>query len=495
MTVQTPAEIPIHFTDHFGISEAALTEYGAFNISLLTDLPLFIDPFLLFNSSDAKYQGLHQGIIRYLRFLRDLSQPGGIDPGLLAAWFTFPEVRQNWLGYSKKGNRGSGLGPQFAASLYRNLNTVFSSFGEEDITRGSHLEKLCLIEDGVGRDNISDFTTNLIKGYLLRYSETFATNVLSADHRREFHVSKVQFNYSTRSWESGRFVLPWDRVSNDYVLLTPRNLLTKDDVWLGKQGLFHDLSDIIDGLPNPTLRAQVNEYFVRVLPEDASAKQEEEAKARVLGKFPVLIEYFIREREDRGDEARAVSDNKVQLTEEVFVHQAKQLARLLQLHSAFYSIDGNTFDEALERVEYLKDIIENKGGHRIFYLRGKPIRKEEDLQILYRLTWWGTQSDVTREANDGRGPADFKVSRGSTDKTIVEFKLATNPKLSHNLKRQAETYAKASDAGSVLKVILYFSASERERVDRILGELGLVNSRHIVLIDARDDNKPSGSRA
>ena len=72
------------------------------------------------------------------------------------------------------GNAGTGLGTRFAGSLHRGLQTVFSNFGDEEIVRSSHLEKLCLIEDGVGRDSVSDFTTNLIKEYLLEYTESFA---------------------------------------------------------------------------------------------------------------------------------------------------------------------------------------------------------------------------------------------------------------------------------------------------------------------------------
>ena len=166
--------IKVHFSDFFGVTREKLTDYGAFNVSLLNDLPLFVDPFLLFNSSKAEYQRLHDDIIRYLRFLRDRSTGGPIKPGLIQAWFTFPEVNQNWLGYSYAGNEGRGLGAKFAHALYRNLNTIFSAFGNETVTRGSHLEKLCLIESGVGKDSISDFTTNLIKDYLLRYTETFS---------------------------------------------------------------------------------------------------------------------------------------------------------------------------------------------------------------------------------------------------------------------------------------------------------------------------------
>ena len=45
-------------------------------ISLVSDLPLFIDPFLLFNSDKPEYRRLPDSIIDYLRFLRDKSVGG-----------------------------------------------------------------------------------------------------------------------------------------------------------------------------------------------------------------------------------------------------------------------------------------------------------------------------------------------------------------------------------------------------------------------------------
>jgi hypothetical protein len=49
--------------DIFGVPEDTLEKYGAFNVAVVVDLPLFIDPFLLFNSKDAKYQTLHNQMI------------------------------------------------------------------------------------------------------------------------------------------------------------------------------------------------------------------------------------------------------------------------------------------------------------------------------------------------------------------------------------------------------------------------------------------------
>ena len=41
------ARVGIYFSDFFQVDKAILDAYGAFNVSLVNDLPLFIDPFLL----------------------------------------------------------------------------------------------------------------------------------------------------------------------------------------------------------------------------------------------------------------------------------------------------------------------------------------------------------------------------------------------------------------------------------------------------------------
>ena len=279
------------------------------------------------------------------------------------------------------------------------------------------------------------------------------------------------------------------------MVLTPRDILTKDDTWISNSDLTDQYHLIANSLPNEALRAQINNYFLSVLPRKASAKEEKETIRRVIREFPQLIEYYIKSKEDTGDQAEAISDRKVAESDSLFVEEVSNLVTLLQSMTGFYERPGDTHAEARERANSLKDVIENKGGHRIFYVNGKAIRNEKDLQILYRLTWYGTPSDISREVDDGRGSADFKASRGSQDKTIIEFKLASNSQLRRNLERQVEIYQRASDADSGLKVITYFSQSELQKVNSILNELGLQGDEHVILIDARSDNKPSASAA
>lgn len=485
--------INIYFSDYFDVAPEALEEYGAFNISLINDLPLFIDPFLLFNSKNPEYQKLHENMISYLQFARDKALAGEINQGLLRTWFTFSEVKQTWLGFSRVGNKGSGLGLDFAHALKDNLHTVFADFGREKITRGSHLEKLCLIRDGVGRDNISDFTTNLIKEFLLMYTQEFAREHIRRRFRKRVSIVKVRFNYETETWESAYFDLPY--ISGEYVLLTPADILTKDDTWINRAGLVDDYYQVANAVPNEQLRAQLNNYLAARLSPKATDSERHAIIASTYREFPELLEYYIRYKEDTGDRAKATSEEKVAESKLFYVEQVRGLVEELHQSTGFYRSSGTTYEEARERVMFLKAVIENKGGYRIFYSKGRPIKKEEDLHILYRLTWFASPSDVNREVNNGRGSVDFAISRGSADKSLVEFKLASNPQLRRNLENQAPIYENASDARHSLKVIFFFSQEERGRVDGILKELKLTGHPDIVLVDARLDNKPSASKA
>jgi hypothetical protein len=354
------------------------------------------------------------------------------------------------------------------------------------------MEKLCLIGSGVGRDHISDFTTNLIKNFLLEYTQSFAKQHVDRSLLRPFRVDKTAFNYETESWESGHYTLPAYR--GEYVILTPSDILTRDETWINRQDLISRFDEIVGALPNESLRAQVDNHLRRQLSKRAKQKEINQARANTIQQFPALIEYYIKDKEDHGGHAASVSSKRVAESEHFYIDQVRPL--ITSLNSVgFYSVAGATYEEAQARVAYLKDNIEHKGGHRLFYVAGAPVRKEEDVQRLFRLVWFGTPSDVTAEANDGRGPVDFKISRGASDKTLVEFKLASNSQLKRNLEHQAEIYQKASDAKRAIKVIIYFSAAECQKVIRMLKTLRLVATPDVVLIDARKDNKPSGSKA
>jgi hypothetical protein len=269
---------------------------------------------------------------------------------------------------------------------------------------------------------------------LLEYTQNFAIKNIHPEFRKTVTVNKVRFSYVTETWERGDYELPF--CNGDFVLLTPRDILTKDEIWISKSDLFNDYDRIADAVPNEQLRSQINNYFLSMLPDKPTSTETQQAIARVIRKFPEIIEYYIRHKEDDGEHARQISDEKIAEIETLFIQQVESFVGQLLKNTEFYNYVGDTYAESHARALFLKDVIENKDGYRLFYLNGKPITREQDLQILFRLTWFATPSDVNREVNNGRGPVDFKISRGSGDKSLVEFKLASNSQLKRNLEKQ-----------------------------------------------------------
>lgn len=265
--------------------------------------------------------------------------------------------------------------------------------------------------------------------------------------------------------------------------------------------LLASFDQIPTAIPDTRLRAAVSNYFELALrrrtgPTKRATQKDRTASAvATIREFPQLIDYYIKLKEMHGEDAVDLSAEKVLQTEIQFSKRLREILQPLLAETNFYQIAGGTYAEAHTRLAYLKHVIEDNGGWRIFYDNdGAPFKRENDLQILYRLVWFGTPVDISREANDGRGPVDFKASRGR-HKTLVEMKLASNTKLEANLKKQVEVYQVSADAERGIKAIIFFTAGERMKVERILKKLGLEGNRDIILIDARSDNKPSASRA
>lgn len=265
----------VYFSEIFNIDEQVLEEYGAINISLINDIPLFIDPFLLYASNKPEYKALHEDIIDYLDFLRRKSVESSISLEKIKRWYVFKEVKQNWFGYSEKGNGGSGLGREFGELMSKSICSVFKNLRNEQITESSHLEKLCLFKTGVGRDNISDFTCNLIKEYLLKYTESFAHKYLSPMQCRSISVSKVSFDYTLEIWMPKKYYLPY--FNNDFVLLTPKDILTKDENWINLGDMRNRFLEITASLPNEEMRDQINDVYAKAIPQKANQKEITEA--------------------------------------------------------------------------------------------------------------------------------------------------------------------------------------------------------------------------
>jgi hypothetical protein len=478
------------FSDYFEIDVSIVDKYGALNICIEADLPLFIDPFLLFASDKEEYQVLHDKIIKHLINLKQIALN---NPQSDLHLFQFPEVKQNWLGLCKWGNNGKGLGSQFARNLITAFNGFYANFGNEVITSSSHIEKLTLVGSGIGRDFISDFTTNLMLEYLLEYTQKFAKLHIPENKRKEFSI-RCSFDSNLMIWKPKSFDLPYFYKGDndeDFLILTPIDILTKDDAFICHSDFTSKFKQITNALENSSLRDAINRYFEDRLPVNPKKAEFDRAIDATVQKYPEILDYYIHHQEENRDKAAALSSEKVSKVRKELIATLTDFCKHIVKYSNFYEILPNSYHSALQRVKFLKQVIEDNDGYRIFYKDGQPISSEDTIQRIFRLTWFASPLDVNSEVNNGRGSADYKISYGDRDSTIVEFKLGKSSSLKKNLLNQTEIYKKASRSISDIKVILCYTKGEMAKVKKILKSINQENAENIFIIDATKKDSAS----
>lgn len=496
------------FTEKFQVDSEILKSYGAVDISLVCDVPLFVDPMLIFNSDNEKYRELHNSIIRYFHFLYSKAKQG-LSPKELDAWFNFSEVPNNWLGYSLCGNRGLALGKKYAKFLYDNIAFAINT---NNISESVHIEKVMLLYEGSGKDKISDLTVNLIKGFLCEYTETFALRYINREFLERFPVEKAYFNYDTESFVSKEFVLPYiynKKGSKEFVLLTPYDILREDEPAINKKDFLDSYDRIRTVIENDTLRTYVNNYIGLAVREyekeqrrkrkpinEKSIKQTEKwAFQDVVREYPELYDYYIKMREKDTHEIRSQCIEELDMQSNKLLVSSKNIINLFENFNYQRNEKLTAREEAKERLKFFKHIIEDCDGYKNLYVKGVQIAHENDLQRLFRFVWYGTNYKVDAESNNGRGQTDFIISKGQNNQNIIEFKLASNTKLSHVF-TQVKVYETANCSEGSLIVIFYFSEEEYILSEQIIKNAGYEKliDESIFLIDCRNDNKISASK-
>ena len=253
-------------------------------------------------------------------------------------------------------------------------------------------------------------------------------------------------------------------LGNDFVLLTPVDILTRDDTWISYPDMVTKFSVLPDAIPNDQLRGQINNCFASQLSRHPNEKERRAAAQATITRYPELIDLYIRLKEEDGDRAESLSSAKVSDTREVLVERIKLVLADLELRTDFFTRSWTSYDEVLERVHAFKRYVEHQDGYKLINRAGRPFSREDEVQLFFGLIWHKTDFDVNREVNNGRGPVDYKVSRGSADKSLIEFKLASNTSLKRNLPKQVAVYEVANDTRTSVKVIICYTAADQRRV-------------------------------
>jgi hypothetical protein len=177
------------------------------------DLPLCIDPFLLYKSRQPELLEAHSQLLAIFRQVFAAFEAK--DPARAAALVDFPEASEIRLGYAKAGNSGRGMGSTLGRLVVETLESSPTL-----VRRGlRHVEELQLFSVGIGPDRISDLAGNVLKDFLISYT------------KRQAEIWKIPTSIVPLShiWqiEDGQWVdrydeVPMDPVTSLPILLVPR---------------------------------------------------------------------------------------------------------------------------------------------------------------------------------------------------------------------------------------------------------------------------------
>jgi len=124
------------------------------------DIPLYVDPFLLWKSPSQQDQSLHTAITNSFNYLNYLTKKGRIQDAKNIL-ISISECSEVGLGVSKT-RKGLRIGEKHAEeilSLFKDIKE-YSEFGF------THFEVIQLYISGISKDRISDIACNYIKSFL-----------------------------------------------------------------------------------------------------------------------------------------------------------------------------------------------------------------------------------------------------------------------------------------------------------------------------------------
>ena len=181
------------------------------------DLPLGIDPFLLFKSRDPILKDQHHSLLEAFNTGIAVLRQG--DPVTARHLLNFPEVPEIGLGYSRRGKRGSGVGPLLTELI---IETLLDS--PLLMERGvQHVEEMQLVAVNIGPDRTSDIAANLIKGFLIRYTQE-QCELWKIPVKSGVPVSHI-YDPVRLEWYDDYVDLPVSPFDSDPMIFVPRRLV------------------------------------------------------------------------------------------------------------------------------------------------------------------------------------------------------------------------------------------------------------------------------
>ncbi|MCH7637859.1 MAG: hypothetical protein IH855_00095 [Bacteroidetes bacterium] len=428
---------PATFSAHYGVSPKEMVKLGVLNPTLAIDTKLFIDPLLLAHSKHsemnsvavAQYTNHFQTIIS---LLQASSMKGDVAWRGAIKLFQFHEVSGTCLGYGSS-IKGSAFGEKLTADVMRTAKEIVD-LGVRD---PNLFVALALFEEGVGPDRISDMTTNVIIDALAQFN----TRVLTS-----LGVPTKRFNILGRSIRLAEN--PFESKPTP-VILVPTDVLKE-------LPLATDWDDVADAAShNSILRDRVNQHIGHLWATRAKRNKRllrDQAMSSAAG-FKTLLDVLQGAKNQPYDPISDPSGLRRWAEEAKAIAEANPLSL-----TAPTDLDlGGVYDLVRQIVDQFRQLVENNGLAKSLWRDSKHLPEQYAQRLFFAVAYAYCQAnnlDISPEADSGRGPVDFKVSRGGDSKVLVEVKLSTNTKLVSGYSKQLEAYKAAEQSSRAIYLVL-----------------------------------------
>jgi len=257
------------------------------------DVPVGIDPFLLYKSRDAEYRRMHAQLLDAFNLGIGAIRTGKQNEA--SRLFDFPEVSAIGMGYTIGGKRGSGIGTYLTGLI---IETLTGSPGLQE--RGiKHIEEMQLVSAGIGPDRVSDIAANILKGFLVEYTQR-QCNIWSIPLKAGVPVEHI-YDASTQHWIDSYEDLPVSPVDGSPILLVPRRIV-RALPWINYDDFFRTEFKAYLSAKRQTPRRAHEETGTEDLGQSASKAKPQ--VVTVTRSDISLVERYVRSRERQAADAR-----------------------------------------------------------------------------------------------------------------------------------------------------------------------------------------------
>jgi hypothetical protein len=195
------------------------------------DLPLYVDPFLLWKSPSQQDQALHTSMINSFNHLNFLTHHGREEEAREILMIA-SECDEVGLGHSMK-RKGKRIGENKANEIL----SLFKEIPEYSKHGFIHFEEIQLYIKDISKDRISDFACNFIKSFLIDF--TIQSSEELGIHLNETIIPSL-YDYRKNNFVRDQSVrLPVHPDSNEPIIFVPKRWL-RFNPWLNFDEYFRD---------------------------------------------------------------------------------------------------------------------------------------------------------------------------------------------------------------------------------------------------------------